>query len=239
MHATRADVVLVLAATFVAEHGPEDIDPLIEANIRLAATIMEAARLEGVRRFMMAGTFWEERSTDDPEAVDLYAATRRAAKEILRYYVAAYGWEAAHVRVCDLYGPSDPRPKLFHHLRQAVVSGKSLPMSPGEQVLELLHVSDAARGFRAVVEDLVGSEGSGLRDYGLFSAAPMRLRDVVAAYESVIGRTVPVEWGGRPYRFREVMSPVRQPGPPKWAPRIVLLEGLREMERAPGGVLTL
>ncbi len=237
MRSTRPDVVVMLAAHFVAEHQAEDVEPLVDANVRLPVMAMEAARAAGVRRFAAAGTFWEERSDDDSEAVDLYAATRRAAKEFLRYYAAAGDWSAAHVRVCDLYGPADPRHKLFFQLRQAVLTGVPLAMSPGDQLLELVHVVDCARGFFDVARSLMTDGSTGFTEYGLFSESAIRLQDVVAAYEAAVGRNVPVVWGGRPYRAREVMAPRRLPGPSGWAPRIALDEGLRGMERAPGGLL--
>lgn len=236
MREARTDVVVVLAALFVAEHSPEDVDPLIRANVRLPAVVLEAARLAGITRVVTAGTFWEERSTEDTDAVDLYAATRRAAKELLRYYVGAYGWKAAHVRVPDVYGPEDPRQKLFSLLRAASRERSAIAMSPGEQFVELLHVADAASGFRHAVEETL-SPGRGLLEFGLFPDAPIRLRDLVATYESVIGRSIDVDWGARPYRFREVMRPVRLAGPPGWRPAYDLVSGIEDMERGPGGLL--
>jgi nucleoside-diphosphate-sugar epimerase len=231
------DIIVLLSAHFVAEHGPADVEPLVDANIRRAALVMEAARVAGVPRFVMAGSFWEARAEDDGEAVDLYAATRRAAKELFRYYATACAWRAAYLRVGDVYGPADPRQKLFSHLRRAAQTGLPLQMSPGRQLLDLVNVEDAVAAFRAAMTSTMEPGPSGLVEYGAFTGAPMALRDVVALYEQVVGRPVPVVWGARPYRAREVMIPRQIPGPPGWTAAIPLADGLRAMELQPGGLL--
>lgn len=238
IRAADVSVVAVLAAHFVAEHEPCDVAPLVDANIKLPSLVMEAARQTQVRRFVTSGTFWEERTAKEPEAVNLYAATRRAAKELLRYYAIANGWSATHLRVSDLYGPADPRHKLFFHLRTAVRTGIPLAMSPGGQLLDLVYVEDAAAAFAIAIEAAIRDESQSLHEYGIFTGQPMRLREIVTTYELVVGRPVPVVWAGRDYRSREVMEPRFLPGPPGWTPVTDLMSGLRAMERGPGGLLT-
>ena len=233
----RPDLVILLAAHFVAAHGPRDVDPLLVANVRDPTIVMEAARLTGVKRLVTAGSFWEERSADDPEPVDLYAATRSAAKVLLRYYATANDWAVVHLRVSDLYGPSDPRRKLFHFLRGAALTGKPLPMSPGEQLIDLVHVDDAVDAFLLAAERVVNEQSSRFEEFGIFTHSPRSLRAVVALYEDVIQRPVPIDWGGRPYREREVMVPKAIPTIPGWRPRFALADGLRDMEESPGGLL--
>jgi nucleoside-diphosphate-sugar epimerase len=237
MEVRPPDLIILLAAHFVAEHTPQDVDPLLNANVREPVVVMEAARLAGVKRFVMAGTFWEERSQDDPEPVDLYAATRSAAKILLRYYAKANNWVAVHLRVSDLYGPSDPRQKLFHLLRVAVLSGKPLRMSPGEQLIDLIHVDDAVEAFVAAAQRVVHRESPGFEEFGIFTDSLLSLRSVVELYQDTIHRAVPIEWGGRPYREREVMVPRVIAPIPGWRPRVPLADGLLDMERSPGGLL--
>ena len=62
------------------------------------------------------------------------------------------------------------------------------------------------------------------------SESPVKLRDLVKIYEEVIGRKLPIEWGGRTYRNREVMMPWNKgrllPG---WSVRIGVEEEIRKI----------
>lgn len=222
------DVVFLLAAHYVAEHTAGDLDALIDANIRLPYAVFEAMRLTGVRRIVTAGTFWQEFSEEDPSPVNLYAATRCAARDALRYYANAFGWSACHLRVSDLYGPNDGRRKLFTHLRHAGLTGETVAMSPGEQLVPLLHVEDAAAAFTLAA---FCPSGEPFSEYALMPDEAVSLRDVVALYAEVIGRPIPVDFGGRPYRDREVMVPHCGPRLPGWRPTVTLRAGLEDMER--------
>jgi len=55
----------------------------------------------------------------------------------------------------------------------------------------------------------------------------MSLRDLVELYAQLAGVNVRVNWGGRPYRLREVMVPAtRVPVLPGWQPRVGLHDGI-------------
>jgi nucleoside-diphosphate-sugar epimerase len=234
---SQPDVVVFLAAHYIADHTAGDIDPLIDANVRLPAVALDVIRACGVRSVVMAGTYWEEFSDDDPAPADLYAATRCAAKSIARFFADAYGLTVAWLRVSDIYGPGDERGKLFSHLRRAAVTGDTLVMSPGEQLVAPVHLGDATEAFRLATALVAERAWTGVREFGVQSRDALSLRDAVATYAQVIGRPVPVEFGGRPYRDREVMTPVFLPPVPAWSPAFDLRSGLEDMERAAGGLL--
>ena len=65
------------------------------------------------------------------------------------------------------------------------------------------------------------------RDFAVSSAERLSLRQVVATYERVLGRSLPVRWGGCPYRNREVMAPWQGACLPGWHAEVGLEEGLR------------
>jgi nucleoside-diphosphate-sugar epimerase len=67
--------------------------------------------------------------------------------------------------------------------------------------------------------------------YAVSSGSPVPLKDLVALYARVVGKNVPVEWGAKPYRPREVMRPWNKgmllSG---WQPKTTIQEGIKKME---------
>ncbi len=80
-------------------------------------------------------------------------------------------------------------------------------MSPGEQLIDIVYIDDAVDAFIIAAERLLNDKVEHYEDYAVSSGSPIKLRDLVKIYEEVIGRELPIEWGGRPYREREVMVP--------------------------------
>jgi nucleoside-diphosphate-sugar epimerase len=226
--AAEPDVVFHLASLFVAEHAAHDVAPLIGANLLVGTQIAEAALRCGCRGLVNAGTSWQYRADRTYEPVCLYAATKQAFEDLLAYYVAAEGFHVVTLRLYDTYGPHDPRPKLLAALRRCADSGIALALSPGEQLLDLVHVDDVARAF-ALAGERALSGAAALESFDVSSARRIALKEVVALYGEAIGRPVPVAWGRRAYRRREVMVPPPGRGMPGWTPTISLERGLATM----------
>ncbi|QNA99127.1 NAD-dependent epimerase/dehydratase family protein [Massilia sp. Se16.2.3] len=170
----RPDTVFHLAAAFVAEHVPGDIDRLVHANLLFATQLLEAMRVNGVRLLVNTGTAWQHYGNRDYDPVNLYAATKQAFEAILAYYVNAHGFIAATLALFDTYGPGDERPKLMRALWRAAREGRPLAMSSGRQLLDLVYVDDVVDAYLAA-ESALREGGAGHRHYGVSSGAPLPL----------------------------------------------------------------
>jgi nucleoside-diphosphate-sugar epimerase len=189
----------------------------------------------GVRRLVNTGTSWQNFGARGDEPVCLYAATKSAFEEILRYYVAAENFKVLNLRIYDTFGPDDQRPKLIPKLLKCFETQQALELSPGEQKLDFVHIDDVVNGFVRAGEllDSDKSEAGYLRSYSLSSGDLVSLRELISIIEGAKGQKLNVKWGARPYRKREVMMPFegleRLPG---WAATRKLEESLRELIRA-------
>lgn len=232
--AAQPDVVFHLASCFLAEHAPGQIDELIESNLGLPTRLAEAMSRHGLRRLVNTGTAWQHfQSGQAYHPVNLYAATKQAAEDLLAYYVSARGFHVVTLKLFDTYGPEDPRAKLPALLRRAACSGETLQLSPGAQRVDYVHIEDVARAFLLAAER-TGRSGPGQEQYAVSSGQPISLREFVEAAEQAAGRPLAVAWGARPYRQREVMEPwLGGPVLPGWSPRISLAEGLKQWFAAP------
>ena len=228
----RPAVVFHLASLFVAEHRPEHVAALVESNLLFGTQLLEAMAQAGVRWLVNTGTAWQHYAGRQYSPVNLYAATKQAFEAIARYYIEARGLRMLTLELSDTYGPGDPRPKLFRVLAESGESGRKLAMSPGDQLLDLVHVDDVVEAFMVAWERLRSGRGPAEEKFAVGASEPISLRALVELFGRVTGRRPDIDWGGRPYREREVMSPdrpvMRLPG---WVPRIPLEEGLRSLGR--------
>jgi len=224
-------VVFHLASLFLSEHSTEQIEPLIRSNLLFGTQLVDAMAACGSGLLVNTGTSWEHYRGMAYSPVNLYAATKQAFEAILQYYVEARELRVVTLKLFDTYGANDPRAKLFTLLRRVAEQGMPLAMSPGEQLIDLVHVDDVVEAFCLAAGRLLEGAVTGHERYAVSSGAPLPLRELVALYGRVIGKDLPIEWGGRPYRQREVMVPWSSGRPlPGWQPQVGLEEGIRRME---------
>ena len=232
----RPDVVVHLASLFLATHKPEQVAPLVLSNVLFGTRLLEAMSLARVPCFLNAGTFWQHYQQADYDPVCLYAATKQAFEDIAEFYVRARGLQCVTLQLFDTYGPDDPRPKLFSLLLRSSQEGTELEMSPGEQQLDLVHISDVVSAFSLAIQRLLDGRVSGHEKYAVSSGRLLPLREVVRIFQTVSQRELRIVWGARPYRHREVMEPWKHGQPlPGWQPRVKLEDGLRSLFAQAGG----
>ena len=226
------DVVFHLATLFRGEHRPDDVEPLVHANVLFGAQVLEAMRTTGARRIVSAGTAWEHHGNREYSPVSLYAATKAAFAALLAYYTEVQRFRAVVLDLTDTYGTGDERPKLLRLLREAADTGTSLAMNAGEPYIDLLHVSDAVAAFLIGAERVLNGDEPALERWAVRPGRPIRLRDLVHRFEQVLSRPIPVRWGARPYRAREAFTPWTSGETlPGWSPRVPLDDGLRDLLR--------
>ena len=224
-------IVYHLASLFMVEHQPKDINQLIESNILLGTQLLEAMAQNGVHRLINAGTSWQHYHNNKYNPVNLYAATKQAFEDIVAYYTDAAGLKVITLKLFDTYGPDDPRNKLFALLRHASQERQILNLSPGNQLIDLVYIDDVINAFILASKYLLHNQVDSQKTYAVSSAAPVRLKKIVQIYNKVIGKTLKINWGGRPYRAREVMIPWNTGNIlPNWRPRINLINGIRIIE---------
>lgn len=225
--AIRPELVCHVAAQVVTHHEPDGLESLIAANVTLGVQLVEAMVRNGVHSLVNTGTAWQHYEDRAYSPVNLYAATKQAFESLLQYYVEATPLRAVTLRLHDTYGPDDHRPKLIRLLADVARRSQPLAMSPGEQLMDLVYIDDVTSAYLGAAERLLGGHVAGHECYAVSSGEVRPLREVVALYERVADIRLPVEWGARPYRSREVMRPWSWGTPvPGWRPRVGLEEGL-------------
>lgn len=228
MRAAAPQAVFHLASLFLAQHKPEDVERLVQANLLFSTQLAEAMAQCGVTLLVNTGTSWEHYQDADYNPVCLYAATKQAFSALLRYYTECHALRVVTLKLFDTYGPGDRRPKILALLKRLATEGGTLGMSPGEQLMDLVHIDDVLDAFMLAFARLAdGRQQEAMAEYGVSSGKALPLRELAALYAQASGLPLNIEWGGRPYRPREVMVPwTRSACVPGWQPKVDLLAGL-------------
>jgi len=235
----RPHVIFHLATLYKAQHSPSDIAAMIDANLHLGAELLEALQSIGGGGFVNAGTYFSYDAQGGAAPNSFYAATKLSFQQMLDYYAREGGVRAATLVLFDVYGPADRRGKLLPQLVSLARSSASSPplgLTPGQQILDLLHIKDVLAAFLiAAIRTQAGqdAEGGWHRVWCLPSGFRLSLQDVVRMIETITGRSLPVTWGARPYPSHQIFRPtVGLPTLPGWQPQIPLEAGVREMLNA-------
>tara|TARA_B100000780_G_C21093269_1_gene440691 strand:- start:415 stop:1302 length:888 start_codon:yes stop_codon:yes gene_type:complete len=217
-----------LASNFIAEHQPSQINEVIDSNITFGLHILEAMKEAKTKLLINTGTSWQHFNNDDYNPVCLYAASKQAYESLIEYYVQAEGFRVITLKLFDTYGETDIRPKLINLLNKFADEQKELNMSPGEQILNLVHVDDVCNAFDTAYQILIAEKESCHLKYSVANEKSYLLKEVIQIFELITNKKLNVVWGGKPYRKREVMRLwINRNNLPNWKPKISLEEGLK------------
>lgn len=161
------DAVCHLAAA--ADVGEVHADPAActELNGQGTLNVLEAARLEGVKRVVYASTVWVY-SDVEADVVDedtplmppshLYTAGKLAGELYCRSYAELYGLEPTIVRFGIPYGPRARPAAVIPSFVSKALAGEPLSIAgTGEQERSFVYVEDLAAGVaRALVPEAIG-----------------------------------------------------------------------------------
>jgi nucleoside-diphosphate-sugar epimerase len=228
---SQPDVVFHLASLTLVEHTGEQIDALIDANLRFGMHLLEAMSEHNVKKLINTGTSWQHYNGANYDPVNLYAATKQAFEAILDYYCNVHRFSATSVRLQSTYGPGDRRGKLLPLLLNAVLRDEKVELTPGKQKLMYVHVFDVAKAFEIISKRirLTGRVSGSHERISLWSKEIYSIKELVAIIEKCSGRKIKALWGAKGYRYREVMDPCCLPSRMiSWSPSIKLSEYIQE-----------
>ncbi|MFI9202954.1 SDR family NAD(P)-dependent oxidoreductase [Streptomyces sp. NPDC053048] len=146
---------------------------------------------------------------DDPLGPDTpYAASKRAAEEVIGFQAATGSLGAVTLRCVNIAGADgrpDPDPARLVPRTLLAATGRVPALTvagDGSAVREFVHVDDVARACVAALEGCCAGEHA---VFNVGSGTGVSVREVVAAAEELTGRRVPVvhrEGGGGPAVLR-------------------------------------
>ncbi len=231
----QPDVVLHLATYFVGQHRPEDLSPLLEANIILGLHVLEAMKQTGCRAWVNASSAWQYSGESPFTPNGVYAATKSALDAFVYAYVQEAHLHARHLVIYESYGANDPRKKLIPILwHQFQAGSRRFKLVGTEKKFYFVHVQDIAQAFWQVMRELMSLDTDASPDFLHYAlrenAPPVDVQDLLHAMSVAWGEALEGDYGAFPFRDNEVMRPLESIAIlPHWQPEITLIEGLKRL----------
>lgn len=223
--------VLHFASSVIVEHNIDQIDSMLDSNIKYGTYLLEACKKYNVKWFINTGTFWQNYENEEYNPVNLYAATKEAFQDIAKYFTKTSDLVFTTIKLNDTFGPNDTRPKIFNLWDKYSKSGEVLDMSKGEQIIDISYIEDVVDAFQIMIENLQKDNKMIYNNncYVVSSNQRMTLKDLAKLFEEATNTKLNIKWGARPYREREVMIPYNNGQTvPNWNQKYTLKQAIQK-----------
>ncbi len=198
----QIDCVIHLAAIAKYDYHSEEIDEMINGNFRLGVVTLEAMSKSNCKKFINFGTYWQNNEQGQP--VCLYAALKQAFEDILKLYSRDQEINFISLRFTDICGENDTRPKILTQLKNQP-KNIPLPISLGEQEINLIHLEDAMSAVKNALEIIDNSKYNNSIYYACGNET-FTLKEIVNIYQKQTGKNLEIDWGKLPYRKNQIMK---------------------------------
>jgi UDP-glucose 4-epimerase len=177
----------------------------VKANILGNVVLLEACRLEGVKRFVYASTVYVYSASGG-----FYRCSKQASELYIEIYNENFGLEYTILRYGSLYGPrADLRNAIHRFVHQAMTEGVIRYYGSPDALREYIHVEDAALAS----VDILKPEFANARVV-LTGHQAMRVGDVMKMIGEILGGEVRFEF------FSEKSSAHYEITPYSFSPRM-------------------
>ena len=197
IHQVRPDFLLHLAWHAVPSkfwEAPENID-----WVRASLELLSAFAANNGRRLVAAGSCaeyqinagecLEERTPLLPST--LYGTCKCAFGSVLDSFTRQTEISSAWGRLFFLYGPYEHPSRLIAYVVQSLLRAEPAICSDGRQVLDFMHVEDAASAFVSLLENKIQGP------VNIASGRPVEVRDLLQEIGMKIGRPELIRLGAR------------------------------------------
>jgi nucleoside-diphosphate-sugar epimerase len=202
------DTVVHLAAYLTSGDDEKQIDRLIESNISFGTHLLDALNLTNIKTFINTGTIKEYHLHEGKKIPScLYGATKSAFRPIIDYYQSLTGFRYFNIIPYTIYGGIDSEKKMLDFIYESLGAVKPIDMSPGEQVMDFIHIDDVVNFYTALLLQLTGIRKD-ISEIHLGYGKGSTPKQIAALMEKISEEKCNINWGGRPYRPNDTMYSV-------------------------------
>jgi len=226
------EIVIHLASFLTSEDDYNTMLKLVDANVLFLCRLLDALKIIELKLFINTGTFAEYFKGDGTlQPAYLYAATKTAAHFFIDYYSNVYGFNYITIVPYTIYGGRYTKKKVIDIIYESLNSEKTTDLSPGNQILDFIHVEDVADFYVTVVKEQARIPNKQVFQLG--TGKGTSLKELSNIIEQQTGKKCNINWGAKSYRKTDVMYAVADIAPQfnllNWEPQIILEEGIKKI----------
>ncbi|MBN2396150.1 MAG: NAD(P)-dependent oxidoreductase [Candidatus Atribacteria bacterium] len=224
------EVVIHLASYLTSSDDYHTLQKLLSTNIIFLCRLLDALKKTDLNLFVNTGTFAEYYKGDGVfNPAYLYSATKTASRSFLDYFSNVYNFKQTTVVPYTIYGGNDSQKKIIDIIYDSINSEKPIDSSPGEQILDFIHVDDVADFYIHLLNNC--NQLPNKSNFQLGTGNGHTIKQLATIIEKLSSQKTNLNWGAKPYRQTDVMYAVANPdfiiGKTNWKPNIDLEMGIR------------
>lgn len=195
----KPEAILHLAARAGVRPSIREPELYIDTNIKGTFNLLEAARLNGVPRFISAssssvyGTLKTAPFREDMclnQTISPYAATKLAAEQLCSNFSHLYGMRCISLRFFTVYGPRQRPDLAIHSFTRAIHEGRSIQQfGDGSTRRDYTYIDDILQGILACFH----YDGPICDVFNLGESQTTTLAELIASIESALGKRAAIE----------------------------------------------
>lgn len=229
----KFDQIIHLAARAGVRPSLEEPALCQRVNVEGTANLLEAARLAGVRKFVLASSssvygvnakvpFAES----DPvfSAISPYAASKLAAEALGHVYHHVYGLDVVLLRFFTVYGPRQRPDLAIYKFAKLIRAGQPIPVfGDGSTARDYTYISDILDGIMACTRKEFGYD-----IFNLGESQTVKLNRLIELLEAALGKKAaiarqPLQPGDVPLTCADISKARQRLG---YEPRVPIEEGI-------------
>jgi len=229
----KFDQVIHLAARAGVRPSLEEPALCQRVNVEGTANILEAARLSGVGKFILASSssvygtnakvpFAESDPVFCP--ISPYAASKLACEALGHVFHHVHGLDIVMLRFFTVYGPRQRPDLAIHKFARRIEAGEPIELfGDGSSARDYTYITDIVDGIMACVRETFGYE-----IFNLGGSNPVKLSRLVELLEAALGKKARVERkpdqpGDVPRTWADLAKASQRLG---YAPKVSIEEGI-------------
>lgn len=181
----NAKLAINAAALTTKEDSYAAIQALVSSNVAYTATLAKLCHQIGVERLVHFGTYSTSTDGVNPLPQTLYAATKAASYEVLRYFSSQKELKVVVIEPFDIYSADHPHGKVISLLVDSLTNGYELELTKGHQELAPIHALDVAE---AAISSLTLEVSGDFSLWSLPGPEVYKLRELAVSIAKALGK---------------------------------------------------
>ena len=188
--------VIHLATHYVKSHASDDIENMIDSNVKFPSLLVECANRFDTKFFINTGTFFEYSTLRNPLneesqqlPFNLYASTKSSFDAILKYYAHHSKLNILTLKLAAPFGFNDNF-KLIPFLIDGLLNDKEIILEKGEQEWDFIYVRDIVNAYMKAIDLCLTSPRSFYEEILIGSGKSISIKNIISILKNISNKDI-------------------------------------------------